>query len=391
MKLTNAPRWSVALFLVALVAPIAPRAVGQEKASAGELAKSLQPFVDSQTLAGAVLLVANQDKTLALETVGFADIAGKQPMRPDSVFWIASMSKPITAAALMILVDEGKVGLDDPIEKFLPEFKDLWVIAEQDGDHLLLKRPKQRPTVRHIMSHTSGMPFSTALEQPTLDGLALRDTVRGYAITPLLWEPGTKYKYSNAGINTGGRIIEVVSGMPYEKFLDKRLFEPLGMKDTTFWPGEMHVARLAKPYKPNADKTGLDETTISQLTYPLSDRRRQPMPGGGLFSTAADVAVFARMMLGKGMFEGKRILSEESVTQLTTRQTAAGIQENYGLGFSVGGGTFGHGGALSTNMTIDPAKNLVLVYLVQHAGYGGTDGGKIHPTFTKVATDLYAK
>src|SRR5207248_4689217 len=128
-----------------------------------------------------------------------------------------------------------------------------------------LKKPGHDITVREILSHTSGLPFSSALEQPTFDLLPLRVAVLSYAMTPLLFEPGTKYQYSNAGINTAGRIIEVVSGMPYEDFLQKRLFDPLGMKDTTFWPNEEQLTRLAKSYKPNAAKNDLEETVITQL------------------------------------------------------------------------------------------------------------------------------
>ncbi len=290
-------------------------AVAAEK-DAG-LAKNLQPFVDNHTLAGAVLLVANQDQVLALETVGSADIAAAKPMRADNLFWIASMSKPITAAALMILVDDGKVRIDDPVARYLPEFKDLWLAVERDQEHFLLKRPGHPITVREILSHTSGMDFSSAMEQPTLDGLALRDAVRSYAMTPLLFEPGTKYKYSNAGINTAGRIIEVVSGMPYEDFLQTRLFDRVGMKDTTFWPNSEQLTRLAKSYKPDAKKNGLEETTVGQLQYPLDNRRRGPMPGGGLFSTANDCSNFCRMVLAGGMFDGQRIPVEASVREMT--------------------------------------------------------------------------
>jgi CubicO group peptidase (beta-lactamase class C family) len=308
-------------------------------------------------------------------------------MRTDMVFWIASQSKPITAAALMMLVDEGKVRLDDPVAKYLPEFKDLWLVTEKDKDHLLLKKPKHPITVRNILSHTSGMPFSSAMEQPTLDGLPLRDAVRSYAMTPLQFEPGAKYMYSNAGINTAGRIIEVVSGMSYEEFLDKRLFQPLGMKDTTFWPDEKQLKRLAKSYKPNADKTGLEETQIGQLKYPLNDRKRQPMPAGGLFSTAADVGRFCQMMLNRGVYQGNRLLSEDAVKQMTTKQTSEAVKENYGLGFSIGGTTYGHGGAFATNMTVDSKRGLITVFMVQHAGFAG-DGAKSHAAFQKAANDL---
>ncbi|MSR32043.1 MAG: class A beta-lactamase-related serine hydrolase [Gemmataceae bacterium] len=347
------------------------------------VASALQPFVNNHTLAGAVTVVADKDKILNLETVGFADIKANKPMQPDTLFWIASMSKPITGTGLMILVDEGKVSLDDPVEKFLPEFKGIMVIAEQDENHVLLKKAKTLMTVRHILSHTSGMRFSSPLEKPTLDMISVRDGVRSHALQPLQWEPGSKYQYSNAGINTGGRIIEVVSGQSYEDFMDKRLFEPLGMKDTTFWPNEEQVARLAKPYKPNAAKNNLDETTIVQLTYPLTARKRQPMPGGGLFSTAKDLTRFCQMVIQGGEFEGKRYLSEKTVKAMTSKQTGE-LKEGYGIGWSTGGGTFGHGGALATNMAIDPSRGLITVWLVQHAGFPG-NGGQSQAAFKKAA------
>ena len=348
---------------------------------------ALQPFVDRHALAGAVVLVADKDKVLSLETVGYADIAAGTPMRPDALFWIASQSKPITATAFMILVDEGKVRLDDPVAKYLPEFNDVWVAAESDKNHVLLKRPATPLTIRTILSHTSGMPFRSPLEQPTLDLLPLRVAVRSYAMTPLQSEPGSRYQYSNAGVNTAGRIIEVVSGMPYEEFLDRRLFKPLGMKDTTFRPDEKQLARLAKSYKPTADKTGLEETTITQLLYPLNDRKRQPMPAGGLFSTATDIGRFCQMILNGGEFEGKRYLSESAVKQMTSKQTGPSLKDAYGLGWSTGG-NIGHGGAYATNMTIDPKRGLITVFMVQHAGFPG-DGAKSHDAFRRAALELF--
>ena len=352
------------------------------------VSSALQPFVESGSLAGAVTVVANKDKVLSLETVGFMDVGAKQAMKTDSLFWIASMSKPITGTALMLLVDEGQVKLDDPIEKYLPEFKELQVAGANGAE---LKKPSRLVTVRDVMSHTSGMPFKSAKEQPTLDGLPLKVAVLSYAATPLQSEPGAKYQYSNAGINTGARIIEVVSGMSYEDFMDQRLFKPLGMKDTTFWPNEEQVSRLAKPYKPSADKTKLEETTISQLTYPLSKRdNRYPMPAGGLFSTGADVATFCRMLLNGGELNGKRYLSEAAIKTMTSKQTGDAVKDGYGIGWSTNGMTFGHGGALATNMTIDPQRGLITVFLVQHAGFPG-DGGKSHGAFVNAANDAFGK
>jgi CubicO group peptidase (beta-lactamase class C family) len=387
MKTINSHRARLVVLFAALVIPVRDAsAADPTSAPIKSPSAVLQPFVDAGTVAGAVTLVADKDKVLSLEAVGFADIAAKKPLKTDALFWIASQSKPITAAALMMLVDEGKVKLDDPVEKYLPEFKNLWLAVEQDKEHVLLKKPKRPITVRDILSHTSGMPFQSAMEVPTLDALPLRDAVRSYAMTPLQFEPGSKYQYSNAGINTAGRIIEVVSGMPYETFLDKRLFVPLGMKDTTFWPSEDQLTRLANSYKPNAAKTGLEATTVGQLQYPLNDHKRQPMPAGGLFATANDVGRFCQMMLNGGMCDGKRLLSEDAVKQMTSKQTGDAVKESYGLGWSTGDGTFGHGGAFATNMNVNTKRGLITVFLVQHAGFPG-DGGKSLAAFQKAAEE----
>jgi len=351
---------------------------------------AVQPFVDSNTLAGAVMLVASKDKVLSLDAVGWADIAAHKMMQPDALFWIASESKPMTASAFMILVDEGKVNLNDPVEKYLPEFKGQMLAVERDAEHVLLRKPAHPITVREILSHTSGLPFSSPMEQPTLDGLPLRDAVRSYAMGPLQFPPGTKYQYSNAGINTAGRIIEVVSGMPYEQFMEERLFKPLGMKDTTFWPNSKQVKRLAKSYKPTPDKTGLVETTVTQLRYPLSNHaNRYPMPAGGLFSTASDTAKFCQMILQQGVYGGKQLLTEEAVKELTSRQTAPDLKDSYGLGFAVGTDWCGHGGAYATNLQIDRKRGLVLVWMVQHNGFPG-DGGKSQDAFRRAALAAFA-
>ena len=358
----------------------------EEAAPAPAIAAKLQPFVDSHSLAGAVTLVATKDKILSLEAVGFADIGEKKPMKTDSIFWIASQSKPITAAALMMLVDEGKVNVDDPVEKYLPEFKDQQVLDGPDKDHKTLHAPKHPILVRNVLSHTSGLPFASPMEKPTLDLEPLSERVKSYAKLALNTEPDTKYAYSNAGINTAGRIIEVVSGMAYEEFLQKRLFDPLGMKDTTFWPNEEQIARIAKSYKPNKEKNNLEEIKIGQLLYPLNDKKRQPMPAGGLFSTATDIARFCQMVLNGGEMGGKRYLSEAAIKQMTSKQTGE-LKDGYGFGWSTGGGGFGHGGAESTNMNIDPKSGLILIWMVQHAGYAG-DGGKSQGVFNEAARAL---
>jgi CubicO group peptidase (beta-lactamase class C family) len=335
----------------------------------------LKRLVETHILPGVVTLVADKDRVLGVETVGDADIATKKPMRPDTVFWIASMTKPITGVALMLLVDEGKVNLDDPVAKYLPEFKDQWLAVEQDDTHVLLKRPQHSVTVRNLLTHTSGLPHFTTLEDRAFvtperpDGimpvLPLWLAVRGYAQSSLRFEPGTRWEYCNAGLNTAGRIVEVVSGMPFEEFLQKRLFHPLGMKDTTFSPGKRQLSRLARSYRPNADHTGFIETAIPFAEFPLTERRREPFPAGGLFSTAADLARFCQMMLNRGVFHGKRIVSEAAVREMTKSQL---LNVPYGLGWGAeSDGSFGHNGAFGTDMAVYPSRNRIVILLVQHA------------------------
>jgi len=377
-----------AFFVCLSVSLLIPTLRAAEPATS-PLAAAIQPFVDKEELAGAVGLVANKDKVLNITTVGYADIAAKKPMAADTTFWIASQSKPITAAALMFLVDEGKVKLDDPVEKYLPEFRGQLLVKEKDGEHVLLKKPAHPITVRNVLSHTSGLPFKSQLEEPSLDAYPLSARVRSYAMTPLEFEPDSKYQYSNAGINTAGRIIEVVTGQSFEKFLDERLLQPLGMRDTTFWPTDAQVARLAKAYRPRPDKKGLEETKIGQLHYPLTDRVvRYPMPAGGLFSTADDLAKFFQMLINNGKFGDRQILSADAVKQLTSRQTPAELKDNYGLGFSVNKNYFGHGGALATNGFADTERGLIVIWLVQHAGFPG-EGAKAQEAFKKAAFAEY--
>ncbi len=355
------------------------------------VADRLQPFVDRHELAGAVALVLDRDQVLAVTSVGYADIGAATRLVPDALFWIASQSKAMTATAVMMLVDEGNIALDDAVEKYLPEFRGQLVVVEKDPEHVLLRKPAHPITLHEVLSHMSGLPFQSTLEQPTLDGLPLATAVRSYAAAPLQTEPGTHYQYSNAGINTAARVLEVVTGMKYEDFMQQRLFGPLGMKDTTFWPDADQVRRLAKSYRPDEAKTGRRETPITQLIYPLSDRgHRFPMPAGGLFSTAQDTALFCRMLLRGGELNGRRYLSETAFREMTKRQTPAAVNESYGLAVAVGPDWFGHGGAHATNMEIRPGQGLALVWMVQHAGFPGK-GGQAQGVFRDWALEQFKK
>jgi CubicO group peptidase (beta-lactamase class C family) len=357
--------------------------------SPSPVASALQPFVDKGWIAGAVLLVADKDRVLSVDAVGWADLARRRPMRPDTLFWIASITKPITGAAFMMLVDEGKVRPSDPVEKHLPEFADLRVAASRTKARAVLVRPRRKLTLRHALSHMGGMPFASPLEKPTLDRLPLEVAVRSHAITPLDAHPGRRYAYSNAGINTAARVLEVASGVPYAEFLASRLLRPLGMRDATFVPTRAQLARLATPHRPDPARKRYVATRIGQLAYPLDNPSRQPMPAGGLFATARDVARFAQMVLRGGALGGKRYLSRAAVREMTRRCTPPGSEKGYGLGWLSEKDFYGHGGALGSMMKIHRRSGLITVFLGQHAGWIG-DGEKAIATFENAALAAHA-
>ncbi|HEY1067196.1 MAG TPA: serine hydrolase domain-containing protein, partial [Pirellulales bacterium] len=224
------------LLLASLIAWNSGFAQPPEAESKGKkIASVLQPYVEKQQLAGAVILVSGPEKTLCVESVGLADVATQKPLKSDAVFWIASMTKPITATALMMLVDEGKVKLDDPVAKHLPEFAGQMYVADRRDGEVVLRRPKQPVLVKNLLTHTSGMMGDSPVE-PTHGCVPLKAAVAAYSLGPTTFAPGLEFEYNNPGINIAGRIIEVASGMPYEKFMQERLFDPLGMQDTTFFP-----------------------------------------------------------------------------------------------------------------------------------------------------------
>jgi CubicO group peptidase (beta-lactamase class C family) len=371
---------------------------------AQKLAPVLQSIVEKNLAAGVVALVADKERVLTLETAGYASLADKTPMREDAMFWIASMSKSMTATALMMLVDEGKVSLDNPVEKFLPEFKGQQ-LKDADGQ---LRPPKHPITVRELMNHTSGLATQSARQ-------------------PLEREPGTIYKYANSGINVGGRIIEVVSGMSYADFMQTRLFDPLGMKDTTAWPTEEQASRLAHTARMKADKSGLEQIVQDQNVKPellaklsagvtvpkpvLKDMgmgivkgyaNRYAQPAGGYFSTAHDVGRFCRMLLRGGELDGKRYLSDKAVRTMSAIHTGdapVSPREAYGIGWSVklgddegpSAGSFGHRGARRTAMWIDPKNGLAMIMLVERYDMSQQEQKVMYGDFLRAAVKTWQR
>jgi CubicO group peptidase (beta-lactamase class C family) len=384
-----------ALAANALAGSLPQRPNGLNPEKLGEVRKRMQSFVDDKTIAGAVTLVAHNGQVAAVDAVGQADIANAKPMKSDTMFWIASMTKPITATAIMILRDEGKLSIDDPVEKYLPEFKNQWLIGNKSQDVLTLKRPARAVTLKNLLTHTSGV----ADAPPTGRDLSLSDLVLLYSQQPLKSEPGSKWEYNNAGINTLGRVVEVASGETFENFLQKRIFKPLGMKDTTFYPSGGQIKRVAKSYEPGTND--LNEIAISFIKGPLDSRTRPAFPSGGLFSTAQDMFRFYQMVLNRGTWDGKRVVSADSVAMMTKTQTAdlkTGFTEgmSFGLGWAVvsepqgvtamlSKGTYGHGGAYGTQGWVDPEKNMIFVLMIQRAKLQNADASPIRQAFQRAA------
>jgi CubicO group peptidase (beta-lactamase class C family) len=342
-------------------------AAASEPPASPELTAAVQPYLDNYNLAGIIGIVADKTgKVRFRNLLGYADVEAKKPIREDNVFWIASMTKMFAGASIMMLVDEGKVSLDDPVTKFIPQLSKWMVVEEKDDAHILLKPPIRPITIRHVLSHTSGLTGSSEVQQATgADSTPLKTRALSSVTGPLQWQPGEKYAYGNQGMNIAARIVEIVSGIPYEEFLQKRFFDPLSMTETTFWPSEAQIARLAGAYGPNKEKNGYARGDIGFLTKPYSDRiHRFPEAGGGLFSTTQDIFRYGLMLANDGELDGKRYLSHSAMEELRTEQTGA-TKVNYSLGYHLRNGMFGHDGAYGTDLSVDPKTGMVAIFMVQ--------------------------
>lgn len=364
-------------------------AADAELPASPEVAEAMKPWVDEYKLAGIIGIVADREGTVRYRNlIGYADVEAKKPISEDNVFWIASMTKMFAGASIMMLADEGKVSLDDPVTKFIPQLDRWMVVAEKDADHVLLK-PLARPvTIRHLLSHTSGLTGQSELQRETApDGAPLKSRALSSVTGPLQWQPGEKYQYGNQGMNIAARIVEILSGMPYEDFLQKRFFDPLGMSETTFWPSDAQVARLAGAYGPNKDKNGYAKGGISFLTKPYHDHvHRFPEAGGGLFSTTHDILRYGMMLANNGELNGKRYLSPAAMDELRKEQTGT-TKVNYSLGYHLRNGMFGHDGAYGTDLSVDPKSGLIAIFLVQCTS---GDQWKARDRFLEVARQVFA-
>jgi CubicO group peptidase (beta-lactamase class C family) len=338
--------------------------INVDQAKLASIHNAMENAIAQKQAAGIVTLAIKDGQVIHLDAAGFSNVAKQQPMAKDALFWIASMTKSISATTIMTLVDEGKLSLDEPASKWLP---DLGKVKLADGN------PPKRPiTLRDLMSHTAGIAFPK--RAPSDGAISLKAYVASLVKTPLAFEPGSAYEYG-FGITVAGRIAEIVSGKPFDQLMYERICTPLGMKDTTFHPDEAHRARIAQTYKMD-DET--HELVPGYNPFVTSDVSVTHMtePAGGLFSTAEDMGKFYQMIVDGGVWQGQRIVSEKSIAEMTHAHQAGGKPISYGLNWFVNiddarptpmmpVGSYGHGGAFATNGWVDPQHKLVTVFMVQ--------------------------
>jgi CubicO group peptidase (beta-lactamase class C family) len=347
----------------------------------------MKQFIDKGTASGIVTLVARHGKVAALDAVGYTDLETRQPIKADAIFQIHSMTKPIVALAAMMLAEEGKLSVADPVEKYLPEFRGQWVVESQSTGKMTLRRPARLVTLRDLMTHTSGMSLNPPEGIKELHGALhkpLSDVVLVESQQPLEFDPGTKWQYSNTGIAALARVIEVVSGQPFEKFLEARIFQPLGMKDTYIFPPKekhhrMPTAYLLKDGKPVKYTTD----PLGEGVMKFREGAKYSLPEGGIYSTASDLYSLYQMMLNKGQFNGVRLLSAASVEVMTRVHTGDLNTGQPGTGWGLGWfvirdgprsltllspGTYGHGGRYGTYCFIDPEKDLIGIFMIHREG-----------------------
>ena len=383
----------VAMLALAQSAPPGPTPAGSglDPQRLETIRPRLQALVDHQTIPGAVALVARHGKIALLQAVGWRDIENKKAMQTDSIFQIMSMTKNFTGVAVMMLVEEGKIELRRPIEDYLPEFHGIQVEEKRSGPDTVYP-PKHPPTVWQLMDHTSGLggdPEGELADNPRTMRVPLADAVRFYAHTHLQFEPGVRWSYSNMGIATLGRLVEVISGEDYVHFLRTHIFDPLGMKDTFIFPPEDKKDRIALVYKHAAGKlVRAGDEILAGDAAKYRQGAKYPAPEFGICSTAPDLAKFYQMLLNGGEFERRRYLSRQAIATMT-RVFTPNVKPSgwlggtgYGLTFEIvtepegtlllhSPGTFGHGGAFGTEGWMDPKNDLIRIMLVQVADGSG--------------------
>jgi len=381
---------------------IEPNEVGLSADRLDRISDLMEDYVDAKKVAGTVALVARAGEVAHLGITGMQDVEAGKQMREDTIFRIASMTKPITSVAVMMLFEEGHCLLTDPVSKYLPDFKDMRVLVEGSLEET---EPAKRPiTIKHLLTHTSGLAYHWdarvgaqykaagvthgLIEDPN----TISDGVKALAAIPLVHHPGEKFTYG-LSIDVLGRLVEVWSGMPFDEFLQERIFDPLEMEDSGFFIPDEKLGRLAAVYEreedgairrvgngPQPGDHGMEHT----VTYPYKGSKSNFSGGGGLVSTVGDYYRFAQMILNGGEWEGERLLSRKTVELMTADHVGELSDRGFGLGFFVetnagefsglgSVGTHGWGGFFYTTFFIDPEEELIGIYMSQLHPSGGLD------------------
>ena len=394
------PAFFCALVLSAAVAQevpvVKPETVGLSPERLERIAGTVQRSIDEKRIAGAVTLVARRGHVAWFKAQGMADREAGKPMRPDTMFRICSMTKPITSLAVMMLYEEGHFLLDDPVSKYLPEFKNPKVLVKPASGAPYTIPATREITIRDLLRHTSGITYhwnedlgpmykdaNVASGLLPYDG-TIEDSTKRLAGLPLLFNPGEKFEYS-LGVDVLGRLVEVLSGKPLDEFFRTRIFEPLGMKDTYFYPPDGKLERLATAYT-YYDEKGLNRFPDTPITegaftysadYPARGPKKLFSGGAGLVSTATDYARFCQMMLDGGKVGSTRLLSRKSVELMTQDQLGKiSPDQGFGLGFGVNGvkaplselgspGEYNWGGFFYTAFSIDPKEQMIVIFMGQ--------------------------
>ncbi|MGB5647672.1 serine hydrolase domain-containing protein [Muriicola sp.] len=385
---------------------VSPARAGMSAERLEKIETMLQEAVNSGEIPGAVALIARKGKIVFYKSYGMADNASQKEMTNDAIFRIASQSKAITATAVMMLWEEGKFRLDDPISKYIPEFKDPQILAtfnEADSSYTTTPADKEI-TIRHLLTHTSGLGYGVIDGDPrirkiyaktgvtdlfTTENISIEESVKKLAPLPLHHHPGEKFTYSE-GLDVMGYFIEIISGMPFDTFLRTKLFDPLGMDDTWFYLPEEKADRLVSVQQPTEDGWEQYPVTFYDTNYPVTGAKRFFSGGAGLSSTANDYATFLQMYLNEGSYGGARILSPTTIRSIMGDQMGISLSNDrfyYGLAFGVytqkgqdlGGagskGTFDWGGYFNTQYFADPEEEVIGILMKQTQNKWDEDTG----------------
>ncbi len=367
----------VALVLLSGTPALAQKKVVESKTQYAR--EVLAPYVESGQLPGAISIFYN-DGVQETCCIGYADVAAGRKIGLDNAYMQCSQTKGFCGVTIAKLVEEGKISLDDPVSKYLPEFAELWVLDQKNDSTQTLHKAKNTLTVRMVLNHTGGFPFEVSAKRPDVrgggwsGGAPIRQVASIAAASPIMFEPGTAVLYSNTGIDIGAAIVQVVTGMKWEDYLKQTVLDPLGMKATWFWPTDEQIANKIELYRYVQDAPAEWREEMDNQQRPYNDSHVFASAGAGLWTTARDQIKFYKMLMNLGVGDnGVRILKEETVKSILAQSTRPAVMEGYSLGLNTPkedseDAWFGHGGAWGTQCTVNWHKKQLRMWVVQSAG-----------------------